>query len=129
LNRPHVTDRTLENTIATLLRLGVTLAGTVVASGGILYLLRHGSEVSDFRTFKMAAQSDRLVPDIFSAAFHGRARSIIQLGILLLIATPIARVAVSLAGFAFERDRKYVIITAIVLTILIYSLFSGAQRG
>jgi uncharacterized membrane protein len=129
MSQLHVTDRSIENTVATLLRVGVTLAGVVVASGGILYLLRHGGEASDFRTFKMPPQSDRLVPDIVSGAFHGRARSIIQAGILLLIATPIARVAVSLGGFALERDRKYVLITAIVLTILIYSLLSGAQRG
>lgn len=129
MSQPRVTDRSIENTVATLLRVGVTLAGVVVASGGILYLLRHGGEVSDFSTFRMTPQSDRLVPDIVSGAFHGRARSIIQAGILLLIATPIARVAVSLGGFALERDRKYVLITAIVLTILIYSLLSGAQRG
>lgn len=129
MSQLHVTDRSIENTVATLLRVGVTLAGVVVASGGILYLLRHGGEVSDFSTFRMTPQSDRLVPDIVSGAFHGRARSIIQAGILLLIATPIARVAVSLGGFALERDRKYVVITAVVLTILIYSLLSGAQRG
>jgi uncharacterized membrane protein len=129
MNQPQVTDRNIENTIANLLRVGVTLAGVVVAIGGIFYLLRHGGEVSDFRAFTMTEHSDRLVPDIISGAFHGRTRSIIQTGILLLIATPIARVAVSLVGFALERDRKYVVITAIVLSILIYSLLSGSQRG
>ena len=58
-----------------------------------------------------------------------RARSIIQAGILLLIATPIARVAFSLAGFGLERDGKYVVITAIVLAVLLYSLTSGANLG
>jgi uncharacterized membrane protein len=52
----------------------------------------------------------------------------IQLGIILLIATPVLRVAVSLVGFALERDRVYVAITGLVLAILLYSLFSG-HRG
>jgi uncharacterized membrane protein len=49
--------------------------------------------------------------------------------LLLLIATPILRVAFSLVGFAIERDRAYVIITSIVLAVLLYSLISGALQG
>jgi len=49
-------------------------------------------------------------------------RAIIQFGLLLLIATPIARVAFSLVGFALERDRSYVVITSIVLAVLIYGV-------
>ena len=56
-------------------------------------------------------------------------KPLIQAGILLLIATPIARVIVSLVGFALERDGTYVAITAIVLTVLLYSLISGAISG
>ena len=72
---------------------------------------------------------DRIVSQIVGGAIALRARSIIQLGILLLIATPIARVTVSLVGFALERDRTYLMITAIVLSILLYSLISGAVQG
>ncbi len=49
----------------------------------------------------------------------------IQLGLLLLIATPIARVAFSVVGFAIERDRMYVVFTLIVLAILLYSLLGS----
>jgi len=125
----HVTDRNIENMVANLLRAGVTLAGIVVAVGGALYLLRHGTEISDHQVFKVPPAADRLLPDIITSALHGRARSIIQTGILLLIATPIARVALSMVGFTLERDWKYVAITAIVLTVLLYSLISGAARG
>jgi uncharacterized membrane protein len=48
---------------------------------------------------------------------------------LLLIATPVARVAFSLFGFAAERDRTYVIVTTIVLAVLLYSLIGGAASG
>jgi uncharacterized membrane protein len=53
------------------------------------------------------------------------ARAIIQLGLLLLIATPVARVAFSAVAFAIEHDYMYVVITLIVLAILSYSLFSS----
>jgi uncharacterized membrane protein len=115
--------------VAALLRIGVTFAGLVVTVGGAVYLLRHGTEVADYHAFKTLPASDRLLPDIVMGMVHLRARSIIQVGILLLIATPIARVAFSLVGFALEPDRKYVVITAIVLTVLLYSLISGAVRG
>jgi uncharacterized membrane protein len=72
---------------------------------------------------------DRIVSQIIGGAIAGRARSMVQLGILLLIATPILRVAFSLVGFALERDRKYMTITAIVLALLLYGLIGGMLRG
>jgi uncharacterized membrane protein len=48
-----------------------------------------------------------------------------QLGLLLLIATPIARVMFSAVAFAMERDRMYVGFTLIVLAVLLYSLFGS----
>jgi len=71
----------------------------------------------------------RIIGQIAASAFALRAQSVIQLGILALIATPILRVAVSLVGFAMERDVKYVGITALVLALLLYSLIEGAARG
>jgi uncharacterized membrane protein len=124
-----MTDRTLENMVATLLRTGVTVAGIVVAIGGTIFLLRHGSEAADHHSFHMLPASDRLLGEILKGAFHDRGRSIIQTGILLLIATPIARVALSLIGFVMERDWKYVAMTALVLSVLLYSLISGAAHG
>jgi uncharacterized membrane protein len=115
--------------VSVLLRTGVIVSGTIVAIGGAIYLFRHGGETADYHTFKDLPATDRLVPDIFKSAIQHRARSIIQMGILTLIATPILRVAFSLVGFAMERDRKYVLITAIVLSVLLYGLISGALRG
>lgn len=54
-----------------------------------------------------------------------RSESIVQLGIALLIATPVVRVAVTLFAFSRQRDRTYVIITAIVLSLLLYGLIFG----
>lgn len=124
-----VTDRSIEKMISVLLRVGVLISGSVVLIGGIYYLLRHGGEIASYRVFHGAAAADRIVPQIVRSAMSLRARSIIQLGLLLLIATPILRVAFSLVGFAMERDRVYVLITSIVLAVLLYSLISGAVQG
>ena len=127
--KPKITDRSIERIISILLRTGVLVSGSVVLIGGIYYLLRHGSEVESYYIFRGTPAVDRIVPQIVRGAGALRARSIIQLGLLLLIATPILRVAFSLAGFAIERDRAYVAITSIVLAVLLYALISGVLQG
>lgn len=111
--------------IGTLLRTGVILSALIVFAGGMVYLLRHPSIPIDYRTFSGEPQELRHVAGIVQASltFHGRA--IIQLGLLLLIATPVMRVAFSVFAFAMEKDWKYVIVTLIVLALLLYSLTEG----
>ena len=69
--------------------------------------------------------SKRTISGIFheALAFHGR--GLIQLGLLVLIATPVARVAFSFFAFLHERDWTYVFVTVLVLGLLLYSLFGG----
>jgi uncharacterized membrane protein len=126
---PTVTDTSIERMVSVLLRTGVIISGVIVVFGGVYYLARHGYESADHSIFHGEPSVDRIVGQIVAGALAFRGRSIIQLGLLLLIATPIARVAFSLVAFALERDRTYVVITAIVLTILLYSLISGALQG
>jgi len=127
--KPTMTDTRLERLVSILLRTGVLISGAVVVVGGVYYLARHGRELADYHVFQGQPSVNRIASQIVKGAFALRGRSIIQFGLLLLIATPIARVALSLVGFALERDRKYVLITAIVLCILLFSLISGAVQG
>ena len=127
--KPTLTDFDIEQMVSVLLRAGVTIAGAVVLAGGVLFLLRHGSEPVNVGKFAGEPAIDRHIGLIIHGAFAGRARSMIQLGILLLIATPLARVALSMIGFVVERDRKYLLITAIVLAVLLYSLITGEAAG
>jgi uncharacterized membrane protein len=120
-------DERIEWALGNLLRAGVLLAGFVVFCGGCLYLVRHGSAPADYHIFRGEPSEYRRVAGIIQDVLSRRGRGIIQFGLLLLIATPIARVAFSVWGFAVERDRMYMVFTLIVLAILLFSLLgSGA---
>jgi uncharacterized membrane protein len=67
----------------------------------------------------------RSIAGIIRGTFAGQPAAIVQLGLVLLIATPVARVAMSLVAFVLQRDRVYVLVTAIVLALLIFSLTGG----
>lgn len=115
-------DERLERIIGTVLITGVILSAAVVLLGGVCYLVRHGSEAPAYHVFQGAPQADRSVRGIVHAVGPSNCQAVIQLGLLLLILTPITRVALSLVAFVMERDKTYVVLTAIVLGILIYSL-------
>jgi uncharacterized membrane protein len=120
-------DQKIERALANLLRAGVLLAGFVVFCGGSIYLVRHWSAPADYHIFRGEPSDYRTLAGIIRDALSLRGRGLIQLGLLLLIATPIARVAFSVWGFAAERDRMYTVFTLIVLAILLFSLLgSGA---
>jgi uncharacterized membrane protein len=111
--------------IGNLLRAGVVLASAFVVLGGVIYLARHGLSAPQYHIFRGEPTSLRTLSGIMKDAFTLRGRGIIQLGLLLLIATPVARVAFSVAAFAIQRDRLYVVVTLVVLAILLYSLTGG----
>ncbi len=119
-------DQRIEIIIGTLLRTGVILAAAVVLIGAVLYLARHGHEVHNYATFRGEPQRLKHFGEILAGVRALDARSIIQFGLLLLIATPVARVIFSAVGFAIERDSMYVTVTLIVLAILLYSLLGSS---
>ena len=124
--RPYTwADAKIEKVLGTLLQVGVLLSGFVVLVGGILYLLHFGHDPASYHVFVGTRAGLRSIRGVVTGAFHGEDRGIIQLGLLLLIATPVLRVALSIAGFWLERDRTYVLFTCIVLSILLFSLFAG----
>jgi len=119
------TDQRTEQVIGALLRLGVILSAVVVALGGAVYLVRNGMGPPSYGVFRGEPSNLRNVGGIMRQVRAWRGRGIIQFGLLLLIATPVARVAFSVVAFALERDRLYVVITLIVLAVLAFSLTGG----
>lgn len=118
-------DEQVEEIVGNLLRSGVIAAGIVVLAGGVIYLIRYGANLPDYSIFQGVPAEFSSVKGIIRAAFALRSRGLIQLGLLLLIATPVARVAFSIFAFALQRDRIYIVVTLIVLGVLIYSLAGG----
>jgi uncharacterized membrane protein len=122
-----LSDEQLEQILGNLLRAGVLVSGVVVLAGGILYLLRYGSAVPHYQVFSGEPADLCHARGILSDALALQSRGLIQLGLLLLVATPVARVLFSLVGFAIQRDRTYVAVTLIVLAVLIYGLAGGPK--
>jgi len=115
-------DHRAENTIGILLRTGVTISALVVLAGGILYLAHSWSLSTHYGTFRSEPGDLRHISGIIRESIALYPAGIIQLGLLLLIATPITRVAFSVWAFAEERDWLYVTVTLIVLALLLFSL-------
>jgi uncharacterized membrane protein len=112
----------IQRMMTALLRWITVAAGVVILAGGVLLLLRHGGAPTAFHTFIGEPASLRSVPQIVPAAFHGHALAIVQLGILLLVTTPVLRVLFVGIGYVIERDWLYVTVAGIVLAVLGASL-------
>jgi uncharacterized membrane protein len=122
MERRGWTDEQFDITLAWVLRVGVMAAAAVVLFGGLVFLASHGFGRPDYRVFRGEPTALRSVRGIAGEASRVSGPGLIQFGLLMLIATPIARVVFSVAGFARQRDWLYVGITLTVLALLAVSL-------
>ena len=118
-------DRRIEIIIGNLLRTGVLLSACIVFAGACVYLKRHATEPAAYHVFSGEPSDFRTISGILHSVVSGRGRGLIQLGLLTLIATPIARVFFSVVGFVRQHDWLYVGITLAVLVLLAYSVMGG----
>lgn len=116
-------DRKVETFLGSLLLTGVIISAIFVLIGGILYLFQHGTQVPKYAVFVDNMKDLKNFSATMKGVFAFKSLSIIHLGILILIATPVMRVAFSVAAFFYEKDHLYIFFTLIVLAILLYSLF------
>ena len=116
------TDQKTEELVGQLLRFGVTSAATIVVAGAAIYLVRHGFQPANYRVFKGEPSDLRSWRGIVHEALHARGRGIMQLGLLVLLLTPVARVVFAGFAFAMERDWLYVGVSAFVFLVLLYSM-------
>jgi uncharacterized membrane protein len=115
-------DDRVQRAIGLLLRWGVVIAAAMVLAGGVMYLRGCGGAVPDYGVFRGEPPELRSVAGIAREALSLNPLGLIQLGILLLIATPLARVAFSVAAFALQRDVAYVAVTLFVLGVVLIGL-------
>ena len=118
----RLNDKQVEILIGQVLRAGVLLSCLVTLVGLLLYLVHHAAAIPNYHVFHSVTAPLRSVYELIPRAFHGYPLAIIQLGVLLLIATPIARVAFLVGAFALEGDRMYVMVSGLVLIILLGSI-------
>lgn len=127
-----VTQRDMELVIGKLLRYGVITACTITVLGGIIYLFQHQGTIPDYKAipghhdeFIGVAAYLRDISTIFPRMFRFDGAAIVQFGVIVLIATPVLRVLFSLIAFYIERDKLYVVISAIVLVIILCNMIFG----
>jgi uncharacterized membrane protein len=121
-NTSDVDDSKLDGQIGLLLRIGMLSAAFVILVGGILFLVSQGHTTLDYHVFHGEPENLKKFSEILSGALHGHDRAIIQLGLVILIATPVARVLFSAFAFLKAKDYLYVGISGFVFLVLMYSL-------
>ncbi len=116
-------DEEVDRIISGLLRCGLLISAAVAFIGGLIFLLRHGGETASYRIFHSEPRSYREIARILAESARFRGRGFIMAGLILLVATPVMRVAFSVVAFIRQRDGVYVAVTLLVLGILLFSVF------
>lgn len=123
--RKNFTDVDLNRSVGNLLRLGVILS-VITSLIGFVKLFLEGFEMpKKYRLLDMGTSSEKVWSHFWETLCKGEGMSIIQLGILMLIFTPLMRIIFALIGYLKEKDYVYVIISSIVLAIMAVSFFTG----
>jgi len=125
--------RKVELLISNLLRIGVVASLIVVVAGLILSFIHHPAYLHSTAELRQVTSPSRTpwhtIAGLIDGLKHFRGEAVIMTGLLLLIATPVMRVAVSIVAFFIERDWVFVIVTSFVLAMLILSFFLGRVEG
>ena len=123
----------VEIVISWVLRIGVVTSLAVVLVGLVLVFVHHPDFLSSAAELPKLTQPGAVFPHTLSEVFQGvaqtRGEAVIAIGLLLLILTPVTRVAVSILAFLYQRDRLYTFITLTVLIILLMSFVIGRLTG
>lgn len=113
--------------ISGLLRYGVIISATIIGIGTVLMLLGNwGQDISQLVVYNPNqlphGNFDPSLGHMVAGLASLNPQSIIELGVLVLLATPAARVLLSVLLFSAEGDRTYAYITAVVLCLLLFSM-------
>jgi uncharacterized membrane protein len=125
--------RRVELLISAILRVGVVTSLSVVVFGTVISFLHHPDYTSVpaelQRLTSPGAAFPRTLGEVWGGVRHGRGQAVVVVGLLLLIATPVIRVAVSVFTFVYQRDATFVAVTSLVLALLLLSFALGKAGG
>ncbi|BEV03894.1 MULTISPECIES: DUF1634 domain-containing protein [Chryseobacterium] len=123
--RKNFTDVDLNRSVGNLLRLGVILS-VATSLIGFIKLFTEGFKMpKKYTSLDMGESSEKVWGHFWNSLCKGEGMAIIQLGILLLVFTPLMRIIFALIGYLKEKDYIYVVISSIVLAIMAISFFTG----
>lgn len=117
-----------ERVISQLLRFGVLSSFVTILIGTALVFFHHpeyfSSSLELLQLTQLGATFPHTLPDVAREMQNLSGQAVVSVGLLLLIATPILRVAVSVLIFIRQRDRVFSLITLLVLLVLLLSFFT-----
>ncbi|MCU7615708.1 DUF1634 domain-containing protein [Chryseobacterium sp. PBS4-4] len=123
--RKNFTDVDLNRSVGNLLRLGVILS-VITSLIGFIKLFTEGFKMPrKYKLLDMGTSSEKVWGHFWETLCKGEGMAIIQLGILMLIFTPLMRIIFALIGYLKEKDYLYVAISSIVLIIMVISFVTG----
>ncbi|MHB8206540.1 DUF1634 domain-containing protein [Mucilaginibacter sp.] len=126
LSKSYWVDQDIEQMIGQLLRYGVVISSAIVLIGGLDYLYQYGgNSVPAYGVFNGESVKYTTFGGIIKSVMALNTKGIVQLGVMALIATPVLRIAFSLFAFFVEKDKLYIVITFIVLSVMLISIFGG----
>lgn len=123
--KKNFTDVDLNRSVGNLLRLGVVLSVTISLVGFIKLFLEGFTMPKKYSMLDLGDTSEQVWTKFWESLIKGEGMAIIQLGILILIFTPLMRIIFALIGYLKEKDYIYVVISSIVLAIMTISFFAG----
>jgi uncharacterized membrane protein len=119
----------IELLISRLLLGGVIVSKTLILIGVLLMFIHHPAYLKSAadlqRLTRPGAAFPTTVAEVAQGVIVGRGQAVVALGLMLLILTPILRVAVCIVGFALQRDRAFALISTLVLVVLLISFLLG----
>jgi uncharacterized membrane protein len=121
--------RKVELIISTTLRVGVITSIVIVAVGVVVSFVHHPDYLRDRAELQRLTAPGAAFPHTLSDVTAGlremRGQAIVAVGLLVLLITPVVRVAISVLAFLLERDHAFTIITVVVLVLLLLSFVLG----
>lgn len=121
--------RRTELIISHTLRAGVLASLVIVTLGIVVTLVRHPEYLTSRTELAHLTSMNAVFPhsvrEVMASVLSFRGRGLVLLGLFVLIATPVVRVAISIVAFAVQGDRVFVVITSCVLAILLLSFVVG----
>ena len=120
----------VELILSVILRAGVISSLVIVTFGLVLLFIHYPSLLSgDFHDALKTMPFPHTIPAVLAGLAQFQGRSIIILGLIVLLATPVIRVAASVLIFFHQRDWIFVFITLLVLALLLISFFARTTSG